>query len=68
MQVQELTDQLHIDSMRMAIELVEVMDEKHVDHSLTKLDLDTKKAILSQYLAKAVIFPEIVNAKPSENG
>lgn len=68
MYVEEVTDQTQIESMRMAVELVEVMDEKHINHSLTQLDLDTKKAILSQYLAKAVIFPEIANAKPSENG
>lgn len=63
MYIEEVTDRLYLDAVRMATELVEPLDEKHVNHSLTELDINTKKAILSQYLAKAVILPGLSDSK-----
>lgn len=59
--VEEVTDRLYIDSMRMATEITAAMDEKQLDTSLTNLDADTKRAIVAQYLAKAVILPGLMN-------
>lgn len=63
MHIEEFTDRLYIDSVRMAAELTEAMDEKQVNTSLTNLPLDTKKSIVAQYLAKGVILPTIMGEK-----
>lgn len=63
MHVEEFTDRVYIDSIRMATELVEAMDEKQLNTSLTNLPIDTKKSIIAQYLAKGVILPTIMGEK-----
>ena len=63
MRIEEFTDRVYIDSVRMAAELVEAMDEKQVNTSLTNLPLDTKKSIVAQYLAKGVILPTLMGEK-----
>lgn len=63
MHVEEITDRVYIDSIRMATELTEAMDENQVNTSLTNLPLDTKKAIVAQYLAKGVILPTLMGEK-----
>ncbi len=64
--VEEVTDRLYLDSVRMATELTEAMDEKQLDTSLKNLPIDTKRSIVAQYLAKAVILPGLMN--PEEKG
>lgn len=59
--VEEVTDRLYLDSVRMATELAAAMDNKQLDTSLTNLPEDTKRAIVAQYLAKAVILPGLMN-------
>lgn len=66
MHIEEVTDRLYLDSVRMAAELVEAMDEKQLNTSLTNLPLDTKKAIIAQYLAKGVILPGLVKPETTE--
>ena len=63
MYVEEITDRVYIDSIRMATELTEAMDEKQVNTSLINLPLDTKKSIVAQYLAKGVILPTLMGEK-----
>lgn len=63
MRIEEITDRVYIDSIRMAAELTEAMDEKQVNTSLTNLPLDTKKSIVAQYLAKGVILPTLMGEK-----
>lgn len=63
MRIEEITDRVYIDSIRMATELTEAMDEKQVNTSLTNLPLDTKKSIVAQYLAKGVILPTLMGEK-----
>lgn len=63
MHIEEITDRVYIDSIRMATELTEAMDEKQVNTSLTNLPLDTKKSIVAQYLAKGVILPTLMGEK-----
>lgn len=63
MYVEEITDRVYIDSIRMATELTEAMDENQVNTSLTNLPLDTKKSIVAQYLAKGVILPTLMGEK-----
>lgn len=63
MRIEEFTDRVYIDSVRMAAELVEAMDEKQVNTSLINLPLDTKKSIVAQYLAKGVILPTLMGEK-----
>lgn len=63
MHIEEITDRVYIDSIRMATELTEVMDEKQVNTSLINLPLDTKKSIVAQYLAKGVILPTLMGEK-----
>lgn len=63
MHIEEITDRVYIDSIRMATEITEAMDEKQVNTSLTNLPLDTKKSIVAQYLAKGVIIPTLMGEK-----
>lgn len=63
MRIEEITDRVYIDSIRMAAEITEAMDEKQVNTSLTNLPLDTKKSIVAQYLAKGVILPTLMGEK-----
>lgn len=63
MHVEEITNRVYIDSVRMAAEITEAMDEKQVNTSLTNLPLDTKKSIVAQYLAKGVILPSLMGEK-----
>lgn len=63
MRIEEFTDRVYIDSVRMATEITEAMDEKQVNTSLTNLPLDTKKSIVAQYLAKGVILPTLMGEK-----
>ena len=63
MRIEEFTDRVYIDSVRMAAEITEAMDEKQVNTSLTNLPLDTKKSIVAQYLAKGVILPVLMGEK-----
>lgn len=63
MHIEEITDRVYIDSIRMATELTEAMDEKQVNTSLTNLPLDTKRSIVAQYLAKGVILPTLMGEK-----
>lgn len=63
MHIEEITDRVYIDSVRMATEITEAMDEKQVNTSLTNLPLDTKKSIVAQYLAKGVILPTLMGEK-----
>ena len=63
MRIEEFTDRVYIDSVRMAAEITEAMDEKQVNTSLTNLPLDTKKSIVAQYLAKGVILPTLMGEK-----
>lgn len=63
MHIEEFTNRVYIDSIRMATELTEAMDEKQVNTSLINLPLDTKKSIVAQYLAKGVILPTLMSEK-----
>lgn len=63
MHIEEITDRVYIDSIRMATEITEAMDEKQVNTSLINLPLDTKKSIVAQYLAKGVILPTLMGEK-----
>ena len=63
MHIEEVTDRIYIESIRMAAEITEAMDEKQVNTSLINLPLDTKKSIVAQYLAKGVILPAITGEK-----
>ena len=63
MLIEEITNRVYIDSIRMATEITEAMDEKQVNTSLINLPIDTKKSIVAQYLAKGVIFPKLMGEK-----
>lgn len=63
MHIEEVTDRIYIESVRMAAEITEAMDEKQVNTSLINLPLDTKKSIVAQYLAKGVILPTLTGEK-----
>lgn len=63
MHIEEITNRVYINSVRMAAEITEAMDEKQVNTSLTNLPLDTKKSIVAQYLAKGVILPSLMGEK-----
>lgn len=63
MHIEEVTDRLYLNSIRMAAEITEAMDEKQVNTSLINLPIDTKKSIVAQYLAKGVILPTLVGEK-----
>ena len=63
MHIEEVTDRLYLNSIRMAAEITEAMDEKQVNTSLINLPLDTKKSIVAQYLAKGVILPTLTGEK-----
>lgn len=66
MRIEEFTDRVYIDSVRMATEITEAMDENQVNTSLTNLPLDTKKSIVAQYLVKGVILPTLMGEKEEE--
>lgn len=63
MHIEEITDRVYINSVRMAAEITEAMDEKQVNTSLINLPIDTKKSIVAQYLAKGVILPALMGEK-----
>jgi hypothetical protein len=63
MHIEEITNRVYIDSIRMATEITEAMDEKQVNTSLINLPIDTKKSIVAQYLAKGVILPKLMGEK-----
>lgn len=63
MHIEEVTDRLYLNSIRMAAEITEAMDEKQINTSLINLPIDTKKSIVAQYLAKGVILPTLTGEK-----
>ena len=52
--MQEITNEVYIQCMRIAAEVVEGLDLKEVESSIMKLTEQEKRAILSQKLAKVV--------------
>lgn len=65
--MQEITNEMMIQCMRMAAELVEKMDKDLLVAEFKNMPLETQKAICTQYMAYQ-LFDEMCNIKPKEDG
>lgn len=65
--MKEITNEVYLNCVRTATEIVSGLSIEQVNSSINHFDEDTKRAILSQKLAKDM-FDELGNMKPKEGG
>lgn len=65
--MEEITNELYLNCVRTATEIVAELTIEQVNASINHFDEDTKRAILSQKLAKEM-FDTACEAKPTEEG
>ena len=65
--MEEITNELYLSCVRTAAEIVAGLTLEQVNASINHFDEDTKRAILSQKLAKEM-FDTACESKPTEEG
>lgn len=67
--MQEITNQVYLNCVRTAVEITEKMTEELLDAEFKHMDIETKRSICSQYLAKQMYDEFFESSKqPTEEG